>query len=281
MNWTVYTTGVVGFCSGVLVLLGYIIRWMTIRQSAGEVRRIPLMLWAASACIAAVCYLLLVALWFVDPHNVTGGTDKTFLAGLYTFITGAILWSWMLDAQTLTAAELATLVVTAAGTVVMVAGSVRSVMAIPFTSYLLFHHLVVDVGWWSAYGRTDKNLEHGIIQALYIMYYAPLVTAIMLFAAFESPASRWICIVITCLHYAVGGLRMSVEGLDVLKRYTGPNGWKATLADILILLGLILAIVSFSNAVILWPALVAAFVGNLFCVLNENAATTAPDIQLL
>jgi hypothetical protein len=78
-----------------------------------------------------------------------------YTTALYCFMIGATAWSWVVTPLKITAPELAALSVTAAASTVMFYASLYQPMSLPFTTYIMFHHLVVDAIWWPCFGRAQ------------------------------------------------------------------------------------------------------------------------------
>jgi hypothetical protein len=150
-----------GYALGGLVLLSYAINFAAIRKSARNLveRQCAFATWATSAIATAICFLLVVALWAMKGNNVTPNDDSAivYVVGLFIFMAGAITWPWVLKAERTTFSELAALWITAIGSIVMFFATLHQVMALPFTTYIMFHHVFVDGMWWPVYGRKKKS----------------------------------------------------------------------------------------------------------------------------
>ena len=143
-----YIAGWVAICLGVLVLLSYWTRSQQIeRASQPLLKRKAFYAWLVSALITVACFVSLV--WFWSEKRIT---KLVFVVGMYIFMCGAIAWPWVLR-DTVTPLEVMALVTTAVGSSLLFIASINT-MAVPLTSYILFHHLVVDAIWWPLYGRS-------------------------------------------------------------------------------------------------------------------------------
>lgn len=253
---SVYAAGAVGIGSGAFVLWSYYRHWNEIKASASQLTKRQLVVWGISACLAAISFILIAIQWFAKPHYVTGGDDALFLSGLYVFMTGAIAWSWTLDSEVLYAPEAVSLIITAAGCGLMVGGSVKSVMSIPFTSYLLFHHFFVDVVWWSLYARRSPQPTKGMLLASYILGFPALVTSLMLFGTFYSKEARWGCVAVASFDIVIGAV------------WSGSYKWERfkdnsiIAADVFIIAALVLSAIS-KEPEYVWPALTLATAGTM------------------
>jgi len=264
MDETVRITGWVGFGLGAVVLVSYAARWSAILESARSMpARVP---WAVSASVTAISFVLLAVLWGLPGNNVTEDDEmaRLFVVGLFGFMAGAICWPWVLDPNYLTPGELAALWLTASGCAVLVAASVSSAMAVPFSAVLLFHHAAVDGVWWPLRGRPGR-MEGSVVHALYVWYFGPLAAAIPLvvFDCYTEAAA--IVVTVTALHMVIGGLMVVLGYTDLQTRYTDT---RAIVADIAVTGALVTAAISLSTtANILIPiGLGLAIVGNVGCV---------------
>lgn len=277
MDYTTRWTGWIGFVLGVVVLASYVRKRKTIVNASLDLqRRCVFYAWAASACITAVCFLLVLSLWAMKGNNVTDGdkTARVFVAGLFVFMSGAILWPWVLQAE-LTLSELSALWVTALGSLIMFCATWWQVMSLPWTSFIFFHHLVIDGLWWPYYGRTTPLDNTNKVGALYIFYFAPLAACIPLSIFGETTWVASLVVVVTTLHFLVGGMVAYPDFLSVTRqRYQQPL---AIVADVLITAALVLACVHLANGMkYSWIALIAAMLGNLFCWITRRK-TLIPD----
>ena len=170
MNPAVRIAGWVGYSLGGIVLLSYASNFATIRRSARNLteRKCAFATWTTSAIVTAICFLLVVALWAMGGNNVTSNDDSAILyvVGLYIFMTGAIAWPWVLDAEETTCAELAALWITAIGSIIMFSATLYQIMALPFTAYIMFHHVLVDGMWWPRYGRKMEQSFNDVNQLI-------------------------------------------------------------------------------------------------------------------
>lgn len=89
-----------------------------------------------------------------DENVVRSETQSiVFVIGLAIFMAGAITWPWVLVPDHITIQEWIALGITAAGSLIMWGASLFQIMALPFTTYIMFHHVFVDGIWWPLYGR--------------------------------------------------------------------------------------------------------------------------------
>jgi len=273
MDNAIRTAGIAVFLGGIAVLLGYFLQYNAIKKAHAEFlgTRVVFWLWASFACLAAVSYILLFVLWIgTDAFDSSG---NLFLSGLATFIFGACLWPWVfLDRY----AETSAIWITATGSIIMLVATTMSkdtvTMALPFTVVLAIQHVAIDGVWWinSTY-RAKKNSSK-FVNALYQTYYAPLFVAAVLCLVEYTNAGPIIVITVTSLHFLVGaGLTVSRASSileSVATRYADlQNGF----ADALITFGLALASYTLvHNSVWLtFPAILAAVLGNSFCMANN------------
>jgi len=273
MDNAIRTAGIAVFLGGIAVLLGYFLQYNAIKKAHAEFlgTRVVFWLWASFAFLAAVSYILLFVLWIgTDAFDSSG---NLFLSGLATFIFGACLWPWVfLDRY----AETSAIWITATGSIIMLVATTMSkdtvTMALPFTVVLAIQHVAIDGVWWinSTY-RAKKNSSK-FVNALYQTYYAPLFVAAVLCLVEYTNAGPIIVITVTSLHFLVGaGLTVSRASSileSVATRYADlQNGF----ADALITFGLALASYTLvHNSVWLtFPAILAAVLGNSFCMANN------------
>lgn len=149
------TAGWVGYSLGAAVLLSYAANYTAIQKSAVALKRRKCVFgaWIASAVATAVCFLLVVALWAMGGVTNSNNAAVFYTVGLFVFMAGAVAWPWLLTPEKITTPELAALWTTAVGSVVMFAATLQQPMAVAFTAYIMFHHVVVDGMWWPAWGR--------------------------------------------------------------------------------------------------------------------------------
>lgn len=158
MNVDIRIAGWVGYCLGVLVLLSYGYKYKAILQSAENMRKNSCVfyVWATSAIVTAVCFILVVALWAMKGNNVTTNNTSAiaYVTGLYIFMAGAITWPYVLIPSKIAMPEMLALWTTALGSIIMFFATLFQPMSIPFTSYIMFHHVVIDALWWPTYKRS-------------------------------------------------------------------------------------------------------------------------------
>ena len=142
-----YIAGWIAICLGVFVVISYAARWSQIkRASARLMERRAFYAWLGSAFVTTVCFLSLV--WFWSEQRIT---KLVFVVGMYVFMFGALAWPWLLR-DTVTPLEVMALFTTAIGSSLLFIASINTA-AVPFTSYIMFHHVFVDAFWWPLYGR--------------------------------------------------------------------------------------------------------------------------------
>lgn len=142
-----YVAGWIAIGLGVIVLGSYWTRSKQIEQASQSLlKRKAFYAWLVSALITVACFISLI--WFWSEKRIT---KLVFVVGMYIFMSGAIAWPWVLR-DTITPLEVMALVTTAVGSSLLFIASINT-MAVPLTSYILFHHLFVDAIWWPLYGR--------------------------------------------------------------------------------------------------------------------------------
>lgn len=143
-----YETGWGAIALGIVVLLSYALRKDKINEAAKRLmgRRV-FYAWLVSALVTASCFLALV--WVYSRKELT---TVVFVTGMYIFMFGAIAWPWTLQAY-ITPLEVMALATTAIGSCLLFSASINT-MAVPLTAFIFWHHLVVDLFWWSFYGRS-------------------------------------------------------------------------------------------------------------------------------
>lgn len=278
MDFTTRWMGWVGFVSGVVVLGSYVARRKIIYDASEELRRSnSFFLWATSASVTAVCFLLVLSLWAMKGNNVTDNNHNAqiFVTGLFVFMSGAVLWPWVLQLE-LTVNEVSALWVTAIGSFIMFYATWWQIMSVPFTSFIFFHHLFVDGLWWPRYGRASSVDDGSKVGALYIFYFAPLMACVPLSVFGKSDLVAILVVVVTGMHFVVAGVVAWPRFLSVARqRYQLKL---AILADVLITTALVLAIVHLANGMdYSWTAVIAALLGNLFCWKTRGMAL--PKVQ--
>lgn len=273
MDFTTRWMGWVGFVLGVVVLGSYVARRRIIYDASEELRRsASFYLWATSAFVTATCFLLLLSLWGMRGNNVTDNDHNAqiFVTGLFVFMSGGVLWPWVLQLE-LTLNEVSALWVTATGSFIMFYATWWQIMSVPFTSFIFFHHLFVDGLWWPRYGRTSTVDDDSKVGALYIFYFAPLVACVPLSVFGKTKLVAILVVVVTSMHFVVAGVVAWPRFITVARqRYKIKM---AILADVLITAALVLAIVHLANDMeYSWTAVIAALLGNLFCWKTRGVA---------
>lgn len=271
------------------MLIGYYVQYNVIRKAHQEFLSTKWSFygWLTFAIASAASYLLLFSLWVTT--DALESASGIFLAGLATFIFGAILWPWVFKDRY---AEASAIWLTAIGSIIILIATTMSMdaitMALPFAAILVFQHVVVDGIWWlrSDYrvGKIDetKKIKHAV-KALYQAYYAPLFVAIVLLLIDNWYRQTAVIIVIsvTTMHFVVGGV-VALNNSSFLETIT--NRYKkarTTFADTNITFALAIATYvlgkqldghdgNYSNHDwLIFPAIVAAVVGNTFCLADQ------------
>ena len=135
---------------------------------------------------------------------------------------------------------------------------------------LAFHHVFVDGVWWLRFREPAE--DDGIVGALYLVYYAPLFAGLVLYFvnSANADAAAIIVIVVTTLHYVVGAWKslLSEDRLATIRdRYTNRDN---AVADGIIVVGLVVASFALENHLYVYPAIVAALIGNTFCIAGQT-----------
>lgn len=266
MEYTTRWVGWIGFVLGSIVLFSYALRRKIIYSASEDLRHgASFFLWAASAFVTTVCFLLVLSLWALHGNKVTDSDDtaRVFVVGLFVFMTGAILWPWVLQLE-LTLNEVSALWITAIGSFIMFYATWWQAMSVPFTAFIFFHHFFVDGLWWPCYGRISGIDKTNGIAAVYIFYFAPLVACIPLSIFEKTRLVAGLVVVVTGLHFIAGGIIACPNVVTTaLQRYKQKL---AVLADVMILVALVLSVVHLSTGMkYSWTAVIFAFLGNLFC----------------
>ena len=278
------------FLGGILVLIGYYVQYNVIRKKHQEFLNSSKAYyrWFIIASISAASYILLFILW-VSTDALDSGSD-IFIAGLATFIFGAILWPWVFEDRY---AEASAIWLTAIGSIIMLIATTMSTDGLTMASWLVailvLQHVFVDGIWWVMIanyrgGEIDESqkIKH-VVKALYQAYYAPLFVAVVLLLidVWYRQTAVIIVIAVTSMHFVVGfvvALSNSNFLATIRNRYKKP---KTAFADANITFALVIALYLLVQQIdsdnghqskqdwLIFPAIAAALVGNTFCLADQ------------
>ena len=289
MDLVTRNAGTFLFLGGILVLIGYYVQYNVIRDAHQEFLNSSKAYWRwfIVACLSAASYILLFILW-ISTDALESGSD-IFIAGLATFIFGAILWPWVFEDSY---AEASAIWLTAIGSILILIATTMSdaiTMAVLFAVILVLQHVFVDGIWWVMIanyrgGKIDKTqkIKH-VVKALYQAYYAPLFVAVVLLLidVWYRQTAVIIVIAVTSMHFVVGfvvALSNSNFLATITNRYKKP---KTVFADANITFALVIALYLLAQQIdsdnghqskqdwLIFPAIVAALVGNTFCLADQ------------
>ena len=290
MDLVTRNAGTFLFLGGILVLIGYYVQYNVIREAHQEFLNSSKTYWKwfIVACLSAASYIILFILW-ISTDVLESGSD-IFIAGLATFIFGAILWPWVFEDSY---AEASAIWLTAIGSIIILIATTMSrdarTMALPFAAFLVLQHVFVDGIWWVMIanysgGKIDKTkkIKH-VVKALYQAYYAPLFVAVVLLLidVWYRQTAVITVIAVTSMHFVVGfvvALSNSNFLATITNRYKKP---KTVFADVNITFALVIALYLLAQQIdsdnghqskqdwLIFPAIVAALVGNTFCLADQ------------